>query len=294
MRVNAGGMGWHGPSHPAGDVLAEKNPAAVHETALSAPKRVEWVFLDQHAVHERIRLEYFCAFAETFVCAAAQGPVEGGEARQGGDSFFSTSEPQGNDKIRPSALWTTAGTAQSEFLRAQSQEKSEPRRIAPAEKAKIPDLPGALVGPIPSALRPLVAVCEGELRRWGWRFWYGGLAKTKNNKHKTPRQPPTAVRQWPRLALEGIILRLDSIDELRRMTEEILAVGLTGPDASPRRIIPSSILRFFISRSCRGAIMFGDLLSPDAVRQLVRDLSCVREYYICAHGRPSIIELLPL
>eukprot|EP01138_Halocafeteria_seosinensis_P012305 gb/GECG01012574.1/.p1 GENE.gb/GECG01012574.1/~~gb/GECG01012574.1/.p1 ORF type:complete len:755 (+),score=82.40 gb/GECG01012574.1/:1-2265(+) len=57
---------------------------------------------------------------------------------------------------------------------------------------------------------------------------------------------------------------------------------------------PSFVKRILNSKACRGAIMFGDILSTDAMRRLVSNLEQCQLPFQCAHGRPSISPLLVL
>lgn len=56
--------------------------------------------------------------------------------------------------------------------------------------------------------------------------------------------------------------------------------------------IPSFIRRFFDSKACRSAIMFGDTLNLQECRDLVRRLNGCIQPNFCAHGRPSVVELI--
>ena len=54
------------------------------------------------------------------------------------------------------------------------------------------------------------------------------------------------------------------------------------------------VFKALASYACHGAIRFGDRISMDRCRELVRDLGGCKLPFQCAHGRPSIAPLLKL
>ena len=58
--------------------------------------------------------------------------------------------------------------------------------------------------------------------------------------------------------------------------------------------IPPALHRHYSSKSCRGAIMFGQSLTTDICEELIRDLGRCRAPFQCAHGRPSVSVLCDL
>lgn len=63
-------------------------------------------------------------------------------------------------------------------------------------------------------------------------------------------------------------------------------------ETSACRVAPQGCYRVLASIACRGAIMFGDALTMDQARALVRSLSSTIQYYECAHGRPTLTSLI--
>ena len=59
-------------------------------------------------------------------------------------------------------------------------------------------------------------------------------------------------------------------------------------------IKPAFVKRVLASYSCRYAIMFGDVLTEERSKELIRSLSLCHHCFICAHGRPSIVPLLDM
>ncbi|RNF00440.1 hypothetical protein TraAM80_07619 [Trypanosoma rangeli] len=199
--------------------------------------------VDQHALHERLRLEFFMATAESYV--------------------------------------------------------------------QHHTVPLAFHVPIPDDIRHDVTAYESVLATWGWRFAHGssqcggsGCTKASTSNHTQAVRYCVAVLQWPHILLEGHSLHLDTMENLRITVEELLTVlpprhpsaaggaevardgNWTGQDAGAR-VLPSAVLRFLITRSCRGAVMFGDSLHAAAVEQLIDALQAVAQYTLCSHGRPS-------
>ncbi|CCD11998.1 unnamed protein product [Trypanosoma congolense IL3000] len=169
---------------------------------------------DQHAVHERLRLEYFIVNAESYLELPSSSPT-----------FFAV---------------------------------------------KIPD----------DICRD-VTDYEVALQQWGWRFSYSTADRG------TPRLC-VAVRHWPNLVVEGHRLHLEGIGALRRTVEEFSVVSQTrGAPTDGAGVIPSAVLQFLITRSCRGALMFGDRLEERHAALLIDSLRAVSQYCVCSHGRPA-------
>ena len=71
-------------------------------------------------------------------------------------------------------------------------------------------------------------------------------------------------------------------------------IGAAGAFASPKPTMPPAVRRILNSKACRGAIMFGDVLSYTECRQLLQSLAACSNPFQCAHGRPSAVPLLLL
>lgn len=57
---------------------------------------------------------------------------------------------------------------------------------------------------------------------------------------------------------------------------------------------PPGVLRVLRSKACRGAVMFGDALTPDRCSELMHRLHQTRLPFCCAHGRPTTAPLVDL
>lgn len=53
------------------------------------------------------------------------------------------------------------------------------------------------------------------------------------------------------------------------------------------RMVPLPVQSILNTRACKGAIKFGDRLSPETLADLIRRLSACSKPFQCAHGRPS-------
>jgi DNA mismatch repair protein MLH3 len=65
-------------------------------------------------------------------------------------------------------------------------------------------------------------------------------------------------------------------------------------DTAGCRLLPPGVHRLLASKACRSAIMFGDPLSKEQSRDLVRKLASTNLFFECAHGRPTVIPLVDL
>ncbi|EAN98658.1 hypothetical protein C3747_23g109 [Trypanosoma cruzi] len=164
---------------------------------------------------------------------------------------------------------------------------------------------------IPEEIRRDVTTYEDFLARWGWRFAHENLQCTGIRSAMASKSRYTqlswccvAVTQWPHLEIEGHVLQLETIDALRKTVEELVTVlpswqmpAATEKESSKEcdwivespgaRVVPSAVLEFLVTRSCRGAVMFGDSLSTATMAQLIGALQAVEQYTLCSHGRPS-------
>lgn len=82
----------------------------------------------------------------------------------------------------------------------------------------------------------------------------------------------------------------DALDDVRVDGGTILSTAAL----YHKRVRPPAILRILSSKSCRGAIMFGDALTLEECKNLLSRLRRTRLPFNCAHGRPSIVPLLTL
>ncbi|CAC9478095.1 conserved hypothetical protein [Leishmania infantum JPCM5] len=307
------------------------------------PHALQWWVADQHAVHERVRLEFFLCFADTYVChPELPRGVEraASECLIAGSGTVSECVPRTSLPLTPharKALERRHRVAQLLWSHAVTGAACSPSASSAAASFSVS---------LPAEWRLRVTAVEAHLRQWGWRFHHEAVAAVHRGEMQCSRavawasgvrvgQPAysrtwpalaTAIVAWPCLKVEGVVRHVTSMQALRQTVEELEAVGAAataafdsafvppqsaltdpvslccrgpGPSQVPCSsspcplLIPSVFLEFFISRSCRGAIMFGDVLRPTAARSMVSALDCVEQYYVCSHGRPSFTHLTP-
>ncbi|CBZ25430.1 conserved hypothetical protein [Leishmania mexicana MHOM/GT/2001/U1103] len=294
------------------------------------PHAFQWWVADQHAVHERVRLEFFLCFADTYVChPELQRGVEraASECSIAGSGTVSECVPPTSLSLSPharKALERRRRVAELLWSHAVTGAACSPSASSAAASFSVS---------LPAEWRLRVTAVEAHLRQWGWRFHHEAVAAVDRREMQCSRavawandvrvgqsahsctRPSltTAIVAWPCLKVEGVVRHVTSIQALQRTVEELEVVGAAAtaecgnafmppPSALTDPVplcchcpllIPSVFLDFFISRSCRGAIMFGDVLRPTAARTMVAALDCVEQYYVCSHGRPSFTQLTP-
>jgi len=59
----------------------------------------------------------------------------------------------------------------------------------------------------------------------------------------------------------------------------------------PALVVPDAVHRTLASLACRGAIMFGDHVTDTMASKLISSLAITKQYYECAHGRPTVVAL---
>lgn len=308
---------------------AEEDTAAAatleerHERSLQRYlQEKQWFVLDQHAIHERLRLEFFLMFAEAYVMHPELDLKDQNNNNKNNNMDANRVE-RGEGEVLCARLEKVRVLLSDLDLCCascrQEETKKEPQRKCHVDKpsAHVRELDrensDSLSFPalLPSDLRQRVTALEGSLQRCGWRFHHEPEPLSPLSSREEEQEVSVlccaAVRQWPLLKVEGFSLELDSLQDLRCMVEELEVAGAAPPSkhrnencetgavsiSSPSVIIPSAILQFLISRSCRGAIMFGDVLSAAAVRRLLEELQAVEQFYVCSHGRPSFAVLQP-
>ncbi|KAG5481840.1 hypothetical protein LSCM4_06916 [Leishmania orientalis] len=319
-------------------------PAAVLPPGLACPPKphaLQWWVVDQHAVHERVRLEFFLCFADIYVCHPELQHGMGNAASEGalaGSDAASDSAPHTSLSLSPHARMALARR------RRVAQLLCSLAVMSPASSPYATMASSSFPVSLPGDWRLRVTAMETHLRQWGWRFHHesaagvhrgetrsaaarsSGMRVDQSTHSRTRPSLATAVAAWPCLEVEGVVCHVTSTQALQQTVEELEAVGAAataesdsaftplqtasadpvlsccrfpGPSQVPRSsspcslLVPSVFLDFFISRSCRGAIMFGDLLRPTSARSMVAALDCVEQYYVCSHGRPSFTHLTP-
>ena len=126
--------------------------------------------------------------------------------------------------------------------------------------------------------REVILNNEQVLTRLGWSF------DSKENSIHIRGIPEFHFPEWcaaPRVVEV-------SADSLVQSAEELSAAG-----GSPS-LVPSVFEKLLASKACRSAIMFGTPLSKDCSTKLITSLSCARDPFHCAHGRPSVAPSLSM
>ncbi|KAK7198712.1 hypothetical protein NESM_000835200 [Novymonas esmeraldas] len=246
------------------------------------PHALQWWVADQHAVHERVRLELFLCFADTYVChPELRGPQR-------------TDCPASGDPCNlPTCLspYAQAGLRRRRCIARLLGTLADPRNASLLSPSSTPSFSVSL----PAQWRQRVTAVEGHLRHWGWRFHHDFVDAAPRRRVAVA----TAVAAWPCVEVEGVVRHATTLQALWHTVEELESVGAATTETSSQTgppspsLIPSVFLDFFISRSCRGAIMFGDQLRPTAARTMLAALECVAQYHVCSHGRPSFARLAP-
>ena len=106
-----------------------------------------------------------------------------------------------------------------------------------------------------------------HMQRWGW----GWDVVDEDAKLLLVHHVPTVFKN-----------RLDSVSHFRAFLHD------------QTNATPKSIKQAITTRSCRGAIKFGDELTMSQCVSLVRQLSECNNPFQCAHGRPSCVPLIYL
>jgi len=94
------------------------------------------------------------------------------------------------------------------------------------------------------------------------------------------------VTSVPTICGKNASPKKDLIDFLQYLKEQTITCELG--------IKPPFVRRILASQACRNAIMFGDRLSLEECRILLKELSKCQSSFVCAHGRPSVIPLINL
>jgi DNA mismatch repair protein MLH3 len=122
---------------------------------------------------------------------------------------------------------------------------------------------------------------ESKILQWHWEFHFD-----ENNYQS----------MIERSLKSSLLIILDCIPEVCgvSLSEKDLKSFLNQMEENGINIIPTCVDEVLKSKACRGAIMFGDMLTSLECNSLVKDLSNCKIPFQCAHGRPSIIPLTNL
>jgi DNA mismatch repair ATPase MutL len=124
----------------------------------------------------------------------------------------------------------------------------------------------------------VLSQAEGELVKWHWKYQLSSCDTSSSRLDK----PTFAIKLLSRPIL------CDETMELCHLLEH--ATELSRHFGSS--VIPSCFLSAIKNRACRGAIMFGDILSLQQQSQLLNALASCKYPFACAHGRLNATTLV--
>lgn len=124
--------------------------------------------------------------------------------------------------------------------------------------------------------RRLLRVYTAQMKYFGFDYWIDSNGIVNVN----------LIRKIP--DVEGN----DFLSNLFLSTLKWFDNFLSGPVPSTTHTVPAPILNLLKSKACRGAIMFGDVLSLESCCDIIEKLKKCKYPFICAHGRPSLAPLI--
>ncbi|EYU39428.1 hypothetical protein MIMGU_mgv1a002289mg [Erythranthe guttata] len=124
-----------------------------------------------------------------------------------------------------------------------------------------------------------------QMQTWGWICNIHSQDMNSFTKHLDfLHKQPTVVKLLAVPCILGVNLTdIDLLEFLQQLE-----------DTDGSSVIPPSVHRILNSKSCRGAIMFGDTLLPSECSLLVEELKRTSLCFQCAHGRPTTVPLVNL
>ncbi|KAL7132155.1 hypothetical protein ABFS83_12G052800 [Erythranthe nasuta] len=124
-----------------------------------------------------------------------------------------------------------------------------------------------------------------QMQTWGWICNIHSQDMNSFTKHLDfLHKQPTVVKLLAVPCILGVNLTdIDLLEFLQQLA-----------DTDGSSVIPPSVHRILNSKSCRGAIMFGDTLLPSECSLLVEELKRSSLCFQCAHGRPTTVPLVNL
>eukprot|EP01062_Namystynia_karyoxenos_P011881 TRINITY_DN1426_c1_g1_i2.p1 TRINITY_DN1426_c1_g1~~TRINITY_DN1426_c1_g1_i2.p1 ORF type:complete len:828 (+),score=194.07 TRINITY_DN1426_c1_g1_i2:87-2486(+) len=197
--------------------------------------------------------------------AAVEGLQLRGQAMQ---RFLVCTTPHGDNQV----LVVVDQHAADERVKLEYLQEGLPRMCRPAPLDPPVELQVSATEDAPALRVGLPA-----LQKWGWSARLGAGGEVVVRSCPALHFPEWAAR--PRVA------ELTDPDELLR------AARACGPGGVA---VPLSIMRVLQSKACRSAVMFGDTLTPEQQRRLLRQLARTRDPFHCAHGRPAVVPVCTL
>ena len=125
---------------------------------------------------------------------------------------------------------------------------------------------------------------------WGWKWTWCPMSHHGSHREMQITHVPClfGTRTLSAADLKLYIYQLSSVNAT------VLAANPEDPSHcvdSSHTVVPDAVHRTLASIACRGAIMFGDQVTEHAAAMLISRLSCAKQYYECAHGRPTVAGL---
>ncbi|EFQ98826.1 hypothetical protein MGYG_01841 [Nannizzia gypsea CBS 118893] len=183
--------------------------------------------------------------------------------------------------------------------------------LSPSDNVETTIFPTPISFRIPAQEAKLFETRSGYFSSWG--CLYDVLRKSEGYYSLVVKGLPTLIaercRTEPRLAID--MLRSEIWDQtattktlIGSVLEESNSQGFAGKPPGMteahrywlQRIgcCPKKMVDLIVSRSCRSAIMFNDVLSISECQNLVSRLAKCAFPFQCAHGRPSMVPIISL
>ncbi len=99
------------------------------------------------------------------------------------------------------------------------------------------------------------------------------------------------------LRREAVEIKYDRPSPLPHLVSSLLrdvAENLRTTRGASTSVLPKTIHDTLCSQSCRSAVKFGDILSAERCRRMLKDLGKCNAPFQCAHGRPDIAPIVPM
>ncbi|GLC52954.1 hypothetical protein PLESTB_000692400 [Pleodorina starrii] len=250
------------------------------------------LIIDQHAAHERVRLEQLTE--QLRACAAAGATRAGRAAGASGSGLGGADSPGGG----PSEPRLVGDTAAAELLCVQPLAPPVALQLATHEAAAL-------------------ARHAGVVAAWGWRLRAAAGGGRGTAAGSGAGASGAGGGGLERSTLRFAMLMLQQQQQPKQLVMDaggaqvlvgvpsVCGTPLTNPtdlraylqqlhETSGADLLPPAVLRVLRSKACRTAVMFGDALQRDMCAALLTQLRAARLWTQCAHGRPTVAPLVHL
>ncbi|GLI67339.1 hypothetical protein VaNZ11_011413 [Volvox africanus] len=271
------------------------------------------LIVDQHAAHERVRLEQLTNQLNACVIAVRSRAAAHGASRRdigihGGMQAAITIGRQsagGGHVVGAEALGVAHASGQRGFsISAGVEVTGAASEVLSVHRLTVPLKLQLAISEAATLERHMVTVAA-----WGWRV---RTAVRNDNSISCHRSCSAAAVK--KLRLEGTTTdppvpgptgSLDNHLHLLIDVPSVCGVTLTNPmdlrlylhqlhETEGADLPPPAVLRVLRSKACRTAIMFGDSLAREQCIALLAQLRNTRLWTQCAHGRPTVAPLVHL